>query len=181
MTLTATTECHSHARTGRHRSTRPRTLHLIDVENMVAGRVATRSVADMWSEFVDVLAPRWDDQATVSVAQRNAATAFLALPAGVRRVVGSNTADGADEALLDSADTEWIAGHFGRVVIGSGDHIFAPLADSLRTKGLTVVQAIGGGRCSAALYRACSEHTYLTRTRAAASARRGSRPTSVAI
>lgn len=165
MTISTCPERHIPVRGGRHRSTRPRTLSLLDVENLVRDGIKTHRVADMWTEFVEVTQPRWDDHTTVAVASRHAATAFLALPAGVRRVVGNNGPDGADQALLASADIDWVAAHFGRVVIGSGDHIFAPLAEALRAKGLSVVQVIGAGACSAQLYRACSEHKYLPNTR----------------
>jgi hypothetical protein len=171
MTIVTCTERRSPVRGGRHRSTRPRTLHLLDVENLVPDGINTQAVTDMWTEFVQVMQPRWDDQSTVAVARRHAATAFLALPVGLRRVVGSDGPNGADEALLDSADIDWAAAHFGRVVIGSGDHIFAPLADGLRARGVWVVQVIGAGACSAVLYRACGEHKYLKNTRDSAARR----------
>lgn len=178
MTIDICRARRSPVRAGRHRSTRPRTLHLLDVENLPGGQIKPGAVESMWTEFVQVMQPRWDDQSTVAVALRHAATAFLALPSGLRRVVGSNGPDGADEALLESADMDWAAAHFGRVVIGSGDHIFAPLAEGLRANGVSVVQVIGAGACSAALYQACREHKYLKNTRDAAM--RNYRPTTAA-
>lgn len=72
--------------------------------------------------------------------------------------------DRADAALIEAVDIAWVVANFGQVVIGSGDHIFAPLARRFRAAGLHVVQVIGGGGCSAALYRACHEQRYLPRT-----------------
>jgi len=159
-----------HNRPGRHRMNRPRTLHLLDVENLVAGRVSTQSVSTMWSQFVAAIDPRWDDLSTVAVARRHAATTFFALPTEVRRVIGSNGPDGADLALIESIDVDWASRNFGRVVIASGDHIFAPLARQLTTQGLQVLQVTGIGYCSAALYRACTAHTTLRHQRRPATA-----------
>lgn len=175
MTITTSSDHSPYVRSGRHRRVRPRTLHLLDVENLVAGRVAGDAVRTMWNEFVDTVDARWEDHSTVAVSNRNATAAFLALPAGVRRVVGADEPDGADLALIDSVDVDWVAGRFGRVAIGSGDHIFAALAGELRHRGLEVVQVIGGGRCSTELYRVCTGHLYLPRTRHAAAVGRARR------
>lgn len=174
MTITADTRRSPYVRVGRHRSTRPRTLHLLDVENLVSGQVSSATVGAMWAEFVRVVGTRWDDHSTVAVSSHHAPAAFFALPTGIRRVVGTNHPDGADLALIDSVDVDWVSKHFGRVVIASGDHIFAPMANTLRANGIELVQAIGGGLSSAELYRACTAHQYLPRTREAAA--RGRRP-----
>lgn len=159
-----------HVRPGRHRMTRPRRLHLLDVENLVAGRVSNQSVTTMWSQFVAAVDLRWDDLSTVSVSRRHAATTFFALPTDVHRVIGSDVHDGADVALIESVDVDWASRNFGRVVIGSGDHIFAPLARQLTENGLQVLQVTGIGYCSADLYRACTGHTTLRRQRRPATA-----------
>lgn len=147
--------------TGRHRSTRPRTFNLIDLENLVAGRVNPVSVNEAWSEFTAAIDARHTDLTTVAVSRRNAAAAFFSLPANLQRVVGANCPDGADIALIASVDIDWVVANFGQVIIGSGDHIFAPLARRFRSAGLNVVQVIGRGACSASLYRACNEQRYL--------------------
>lgn len=149
-------------RTGRHRSVRPRTFNLLDLENLVGGRVDAAAVRDVWSEFGEIIDTRHTDLTTVAVSRRHAATAFLALPANLHRVIGANVPDGADTALINSVDVGWIAANFGQVVIASGDHIFAPLARRLGNNGLHVIQVIGRGACSAALYLACNEQKYLT-------------------
>ena len=174
MTVTNDNNHSPHVRAGRHRHTRPRTLNLLDVENLVGGQVSSASVRDMWTEFVDIADPRWEDHSTVAVSRRNAAAAFFALPTGVRRVIGADQPDGADLALIDSVDIHWVTTHFGRVMIGSGDHIFTNLAEQLRDRGVDTIQVIGGGSCSTELYRACTAHAYLRRTREAAAARQRS-------
>lgn len=111
-------------RGGRHRSTRPRTLNLIDLENLVGGHVHAHFVRTTWSEYRAVIGARHSDHSTVAVSRKNAAEAFFALPANVHRVIGADGPDGADLALIDSVDDGWITANFGQVVIGSGDHIF---------------------------------------------------------
>ena len=157
-----------HDRPGRHRMNRPRSLHLLDVENLVENELSTQSVTAMWNNFVAAVDPRWDDLSTVAVARRHAATTFFALPVGVRRVIGANGPDGADLALIDSIDIDWATRNFGRVVIGSGDHIFSPLAWQLSARGMQVLLVTGGGYCSADLYRACTAHVTLSPQRPAA-------------
>jgi uncharacterized LabA/DUF88 family protein len=46
--------------------------------------------------------------------------------------------DGADLALLQEARTDYVASHYDRVVIGSGDRIFADRAYELRTASVVV-------------------------------------------
>ena len=133
-------------RPGRHRLTRPRTLNLVDLENLVGGRVETDAVRDVWSEFVAVADLRHDDHSCVAVSRQHAAAAFFGLPGNVQRIVGPNGPDGADLALLDAIDYRWATANFGQVIIASGDHIFAPVADRFRDAGLPVVQVIGSGQ-----------------------------------
>ncbi|OUS97277.1 NYN domain-containing protein [Rhodococcus sp. NCIMB 12038] len=149
-------------RTGRHRSVRPRTLHLIDLENLVDGQVTTQTCTAAWEEYRRCLDVRWDDHVLVAVSEKNALTAFLALPGTVQKVVGHNRPDGADHALVDAVPLGWAQARFQQVVIASGDHFFTSLAENLTTAGMLVVQAIGGGWTSAELYRACPSQYYLT-------------------
>ena len=112
---------------------------------------------------MDAVDIRYDDHSTVAVSGRHAAAAFFALPPGIQRVIGANRPDGADLALIDSVEIDWVASNFGQVVIASGDHIFAPMARKFRAAGLSVIQVLGAGGCSAELYRQCTEHRYLLR------------------
>ncbi len=160
-TLINSTRPNRAARGGRHRSTRPRTLNLVDLENLVGGDVDAPRVRETWSQFVSAVDTRFDDHSTVAVSGRHAAAAFFALPTGIRRVIGANRPDGADLALIDSIEIDWVTANFGQVVIASGDHIFAPMARQFREAGLGVIQVLGAGRCSAELYRQCTDHRYL--------------------
>jgi hypothetical protein len=50
--------------------------------------------------------------------------------------------------LLNDAKPEWLATRFERVVIASGDGIFAPLAQKLIDLGVIVEFAVGNGAVS---------------------------------
>lgn len=161
-TLSPAGGCGRSPRVGRHRSTRPRTLHLVDLENLLAGRIDIRSVGDTWTEYRHVTGMRWDDHVVVAVSKKNAAAAFFALPDNVQRVVGNNGPDGADIALVGAVDSDWAAQKFGQVMMATGDHMFTETVTRLQAVKLRVVQVIGGGLASTDLYRQCSDHLYLS-------------------
>lgn len=132
-----------------------RTFHLVDMENLVGGAVTAAAVAGAWAEYVAAVGVREGDHVTVAVARRHAATAFFALPAGIRRLVGSDAPDGADLALLEAVDVELVAARFDRVVIGSGDHAFTPLAADLFARGAPVIDVVGKGAPARDLSTVC--------------------------
>jgi hypothetical protein len=115
-----------------------RTLHLVDIENLVGGSDAScmgiRQASGAYREAAPV---RAGDHVIVG------AGSTLLVPAGLvwsgaQLVLGSGP-DGADRALLQRvSDVEWVASHFDRVVLGSGDGIFADLLASLRRLGVAV-------------------------------------------
>jgi hypothetical protein len=47
--------------------------------------------------------------------------------------------DGADLALLDDVDPDFVSAHYDRVVVGSGDHLFCSIVSTLRPLGLVVL------------------------------------------
>jgi hypothetical protein len=47
--------------------------------------------------------------------------------------------DGADRALLSVLDPAFIASHYHRLVVASGDHAFAPMVADLRARRVAVV------------------------------------------
>lgn len=144
------------ARASRINSSR---LHLLDIENMVAGDVSADRCAAWWEDYVTTMGGVWDrDQITIAAAWRHAAAAFFAVPATARRIGVTSAADAADLALLDSVDVERVAQHHDEVIIASGDHIFAPLARALRAADVRVVQVVAPGvGVSAELYSSCDD------------------------
>jgi hypothetical protein len=131
-----------------------RTLHLIDVENLASSpRLDLPTAARTAETYRRRITVREGDHVIVAADVRNAVAAGLAWP-GARLRAGTGP-DGADAALLDAvADTGWIAGHYRRVVIGSGDHAFAALASDLRARGVAVVVVAQPGNVSRWLRRA---------------------------
>ena len=65
--------------------------------------------------------------------------------------------DGADLALLAVLQHDHIAARFARVVIASGDHIFAPAVTDLTTSGCSVTIATRRGHLSRTLQLAGSD------------------------
>ena len=81
------------------------------------------------------------DHAILAAAGQTAYFAGRAWP-GAQCAVGHGK-DGADLALLDRSDVSHITHRYGRVILASGDHIFAPLVVELLEAGIgvTVVAA----------------------------------------
>lgn len=116
---------------------RERELHLIDVENLLgtpyytaAAVCALRTTYDRVSETGSAA-----QQVIGTSASSNLLTAALAW--GGARPVFENGPDGADRALLAAGEYA-PEQRFGRIVIGSGDHVFATYAADLQRKGVEV-------------------------------------------
>jgi hypothetical protein len=115
-----------------------RTLHVIDIENLMAGpRSGIDLVRTASAAYRDCLPISTKDLVIV------AANPGLAIDVA-REWKGSQVKfrkgpDGADLALLEYlADVDDIVRRFDRVVIGSGDGIFAAIVNQLRSKGIVV-------------------------------------------
>lgn len=115
-----------------------RTLHLIDLENLVGrSQGSERMVAETLATYRCTIAPRAGDHVVIASGRGLMMAAGTAWP-GARLCLGRGI-DGADLALLDVArPVTSVATAYDRVVIGSGDGIFAPLAAELRRAGVVV-------------------------------------------
>lgn len=121
----------------RHHGTPGRTLHLIDVENLVRGGAASQvDVVEAFGAYRATVAVRPGDHVVIASGRRLLVAAGLAWP-GARLLLGVGL-DGADLALLDASVPAAVAAAYDRVVIGSGDGIFAARAAELRRAGLVV-------------------------------------------
>lgn len=115
-----------------------RALHLVDVENLAGGPARV----DRW--FVPSL-EAYLAAAGVGVLDQVIVAADITLwrrtafEVPVGRYLPGRGPDGADRALLAAAPANWVKGRFGRLVIGSGDHIFSDLAAAVRAAGTEVV------------------------------------------
>jgi hypothetical protein len=115
-----------------------RAVHLLDVENLMgAARPATSDVQTMMSHYRERVPTGGMDQYVAAVNHGAMVTVGLAL-AGIQLLVRSGP-DGADRALGEVIRLDHLDDRFERVVIGSGDGIFAELADWLSRRGALVV------------------------------------------
>lgn len=112
-----------------------RTLHVVDIENLAGGSggCADEAVA-RYRETVRV-AP--GDHAVIASGPTMLVAAAHAWPGACVRL--GRGLDGADDALLEELDPGFVAAHYDRVVIGSGDHAFAPAVVALRRLGVAVI------------------------------------------
>ncbi|MFP5377101.1 MAG: NYN domain-containing protein [Acidimicrobiia bacterium] len=121
----------------RRHGTPGRTLHLIDIENLVRGSGATPAeVAGALAAYRAAVAIGPGDHVVIASGRRLLMAAGLAWP-GARLLLGAGV-DGADLALLDASPPAAVAAAYDRVVIGSGDGIFATRAAELRRAGVVV-------------------------------------------
>jgi hypothetical protein len=125
-----------------------RTLHLIDIENLIGDPWATGPrVADAYEaalveadyrpgDLVFVAANRWM-LGELGFAPHTPCTLLVA-----------HGEDGADLALLAHAAPEWVAKRFDRMVVASGDGIFAARARACADLGVQVEIVCGVGKVS---------------------------------
>jgi NYN domain len=134
-----------------------RVLHLLDIENLLGGPTFTLADARSIRAVYAATAPTGVvNQVVLATSHHAAAPAWFAWPQSARRLVRSGP-DGADLALIDVIATERLAERFDRVVIGSGDGIFALVAKWLEGAGVRVTVVARRGSLSGALRRAVSD------------------------
>lgn len=123
-----------------------RALHLIDLENLTGDPGAGPDlIARTWATYCRAVPITPTDHVVVASCSLFAKNAWWVLPrTGIQRRVRDG-ADGADLALLDELDVAATARRFERLVIGSGDGVFAAAALEAREAGLHVHQVVGAG------------------------------------
>lgn len=121
----------------RNRTHQSRTLHLVDADNLTGGPTEATCVAQRAAGAYRAAARlRPGDHTIVGSDWRSAPVTAFAWP-GVRWVRTTGP-DAVDHALIAELDVHYVAPRFGRVVIGSGDGIFADAMLALRAAGVTV-------------------------------------------
>jgi hypothetical protein len=130
-----------------------RTLHLVDLENLIGDPHADAPTAlATFAAYLDVA--RWlpDDHVIIATNpwMMGKIVFDLPVPASPHAVHGH---DGADLMLLSLSPPEWVAKRFDRLVIGSGDWIFANRAQTVSDRGVMVDVIARPDRCSAQLRR----------------------------
>ena len=125
-----------------------RTLHLVDIENLSGGPAAPRHHhVDAWRQYERRAELRAEDHVIIAACERVMSGLMFELPSYVSKHIARG-ADGADRMLLEAGDPVWVASRFGRVVIGSGDHAFAPFGRTVQGLGTSVVVVSGVGHRS---------------------------------
>lgn len=115
-----------------------RTLHLIDLENLVGDGAANGETAlRVLAQYLDLACWREGDLAYVATNPGLASRICWDIPVqcNFRTACGP---DGADHALLREAAPDFVARRVQRLVIGSGDHIFIQRALAVRDLGVGV-------------------------------------------
>lgn len=136
-------------------------VHLIDLENLVGDPSAPCSqIASVWDTYAAGVPRTPQDLLIIGTSHYFAIRAWFVLPAGIRRVARDGR-DGAESALLDAIDIDLIANRFGRLVIGSSDHIFFDIAMEARIRGMHVHQVTGWGTPARTLALAACSHSRL--------------------
>jgi hypothetical protein len=118
---------------------RTRTLHLIDIENLVGRpRASAGTVAAVLDRYLELAGWRWGDIVNIAANPWLAIRFAWNLPVECSVHTASGP-DGADLALLAHAAPEFVERRAGRMVIGSGDRGFIPRALATRERGVDVV------------------------------------------
>ena len=130
-----------------------RSLHLVDLENLVGDpRAAAEPALATLRAHLD--AARWQPGDHVVLATNPWLMVRIAfdvpVPANVHAVHGR---DGADSMLLAQAPPELVAKRYGRLVVGSGDGIFVNRAQAALDRGVAVDVVAREDGCSARLKR----------------------------
>jgi hypothetical protein len=126
-----------------------RSLHLVDLENL-AGNCGTGGATEIRSRFAEYLdLARWRTGDHVIVAANPSIIRRIGfdplVPCNLHAVKGR---DAADVMLLSFAAPELVARRYGRLVVGSGDGIFAARSRAVRKLGVDVEVVARRGSCS---------------------------------
>ena len=119
-------------------TTDTRTLHLIDIENLVGDPrpdLATIRLTRLSYESQVLVG----DGDLVVVASNHGCGLDVGLAYSGARLLWRSGPDGADRALLDVLTEREVPGRFDRVVFGSGDGIFAGPVAALAASGVSTL------------------------------------------
>ena len=130
-----------------------RTLHLVDIENLVGEPAAwtDENVVAVFDEYLQEA--DWQPGDSLVVASNPGLMGLLAfkLSAIPHRSLCATGPDAADNLLINAVPNE-IADRYSRIVVGSGDHAFTQLLTGLQGHASTLV-VYGVGHISWELYR----------------------------
>ena len=115
-----------------------RSLHLVDIENLMGGpRAGPAAILRAVSDYREAAPVTVGDHVIIGTNPNLGVAAHACWPS-VRLVVRGGP-DGADIALLEEVKNDrWVASRYDRIVVGSGDGVFAVVAKTFRRHGLAV-------------------------------------------
>ena len=132
-----------------------RAFHLVDLENLIGDpRAPATEVARVIGIYRATMVSL-GDLVVIACNPRMAVSAKLSWPGILVRV--GRGCNGADFALLREAQPADLASRFSKVVVASGDGIFAPLVAELRAMGIAVDVVGRHGSISRSLVRVVRE------------------------
>jgi hypothetical protein len=133
-------------------SSTSRTLHLVDLENLCGDpRADAAHALATFDEFLAVAEWHPDDHVIIATNPWLMAKIAFDLPdATSRHAVHGH--DGADSMLLSLAPSELVVKRYARLVIGSGDGIFATRARTVSDGGVLVDVVARADGCSTRLH-----------------------------
>lgn len=117
-------------------SPQPRTIAFIDIENLVGSADPNEHECVAVRQVVEAHLDVQRSPVVAACSHHAARVAAFAWPSA--RWKWRSGENGADTALIDDMDLELIADRFDRVLIGSGDGIFAEVAALLAVRGVQV-------------------------------------------
>ncbi len=139
-----------------------RTLHVVDVENLVgSGRPGLSAVAALRALYTDVVRVVPGDHVVVACNPGCLLDVGVGWGPGSARLRVGAGRDGADWELLEVLESERVPERFSRVVIASGDGIFAAMAARLAVAGCDVTVVSRRTSLSAQLRLAAMRVVYL--------------------
>ena len=131
-----------------------RRLVLLDIENVCRGDI-NDTFANAVARVERTIGSLRDDQVTVAACARTYRHIGWSNPGW--RYLARDGQDGADLALLEVLEGERLSERFDRVVIASGDHIFAPAVARLTRQGVHVTVVAHRDALAASLRLAAHE------------------------
>lgn len=132
-----------------------RTLHLIDIENLIGSPSPTVEEVGWCHHTYQALHVAPTDQFVVACSHHAAPNVFWEWPQGCHRWRSGE--NGADSALLDVITQDSIADRFGCVVLASGDGIFTKAVAGLGQRGVDVTVVSRPESLSSSLRRAATQ------------------------
>ena len=141
-----------------------RTHHYLDIENLCgASDLTSELVAVTFGNHLQATQAAPDDLFTVGVSHHNLEAALFGIRP-LRSVCFLNPRsgpDGADLALMESIADSRLDPEVDRVVIGSGDHMFAFALSQLKNRGFVTAAVSRFGSCSRHVLSAAGQVLYL--------------------